>query len=426
MVGASVSFFLLLSAVPAHAGPGGAGLATGALMLSTVLGELSGPRILARYGNRGPLAAGLFLLGAPALALPVSGAPAWTAAMCLARGLGFALTLVAGGALTAALIPPERRAEGLALVGVAGGVPSLVALPLGVWLTGTIGYTPVTVAAGLAALATIPTVPGLREQGVSGGGAGQPAGAWEVTGVREEMSGDPATATGDRDRATDGGTRALGGGAQDPGSEGRALGMVAAMRDAGLRRPTVVFAATALAAGILVTFLPLAVPRASAGVVTVALLVQSAAATAARWAAGRYGDRRGSSRLVAPGLLASAAGLSAMAATSRPVAVLAGAAVFGTGFGVTQNATLALLYSRVSRPSYGTVTALWNLAYDGGMGVGAAGYGLLTAHTGYAWGFALTAVLMLGAWGPAVRDRRAQEGRRPENRRVPLHTEEPR
>lgn len=76
------------------------------------------------------------------------------------------------------------------------------------------------------------------------------------------------------------------------------------------------------------------------------------------------------------------------------------------GFGVTQNATLTLMYAKVSRPSYGTVTALWNLAYDGGMGVGAAGFGLLAAHTGYAWAFALTAAAMLLPVVSAVRDAR--------------------
>ncbi|MEU6509486.1 MFS transporter [Streptomyces sp. NPDC046942] len=357
MVGATVSFFLLLSAVPAHAGRGGAGLVTGALMLSTVLGELAGPWIVARWGNRGPLTAGLLLLGAPAAALPVSDGLGWTVAVCLVRGLGFALTLVAGGALTAALIPAQRRGEGLALVGLVGGVPSLVALPLGVWLAGNVGYGPVTVAAGVAALAAIPSVPGLRE------------------------------------------------GPRTPGAGPKSLGMVGAVRLAGLRRPAQVFATTALAAGILVTFLPLAVERAPAGVATAALLVQSATATAARWAAGRYGDRRGSGRLVVPGLLLSAAGMAVMAAVSSPVAVLVGAVVFGTGFGTAQNATLALMYSRVSRASYGTVSALWNLAYDGGMGVGAAGFGLVAGHTGYAWAFLLTALLMLGALAPAVRDR---------------------
>ncbi|MGW4563007.1 MFS transporter [Streptomyces sp. NPDC004561] len=458
VVGSNVSFFLLLSAVPVHAGRSGAGLATGSLMLSTVLGELAGPRILGRYGSRGPLAAGLLLLGAPALALSLSDGPAWTATVCGVRGLGFGLSMVAGGALTAALIPGERRGEGIALVGLVGGVPSLVALPLGVWLSGHIGYTPVTAAAALAALMAIPTVRGLREQGepaprrrrrrglgpetaadgavpvlcgdeATGGGTSASDGIPDTPGAQQAPHpGDvrPSTADngpdgpdgsdesdesdesdGQASCATDVRSSTSNGGPVASGGRTKALGVVGGLRAGGLRRPTVVFGATAVAAGILVTFLPLAVPHGS-GIATVALLVQSTASTAARWVAGRYGDRRGPARLVVPGLLVSAAGLSTLAAPPGPVAVLAGAAVFGTGFGIAQNATLTLMYSRVSRPSYGTVTALWNLAYDGGMGVGAAGFGLLAAHTGYGWGFGLTGLLMLGALAPAVRDRRSK------------------
>ncbi|MFF4503954.1 MFS transporter [Streptomyces sp. NPDC001401] len=361
MIGASVSFFLLLSVVPAYAaeagGGGAAGLATGSLMLATVLGELITPRLVARHGYRATLMAGLFLLGAPALVLTVSGSAAWIVAVCLVRGLGFALTIVAGGALTASLIPAERRGEGLAVVGVVSGVPSLIGLPLGLWLVGQVGYGPVAVAGGAAALAAIVSVLGLP------------------------------------DRAA--------------GSENsqESVGVLRGLRTGALLRPVVVFAATATAAGILVTFLPLAVPSASASVVTVALFVQPAAATVARWAAGRHGDRHGSARLVLPGLLLSAAGVLVTAATGSAAAVVAGTALFGAGFGIAQNATLTLMYARVSASSYGTVSALWNLAYDGGMGVGAAGFGVLAGLTGYPWAFAMTAVLMLGALAPALRDR---------------------
>ena len=92
MIGASVSFFLLLSVVPAYAagagGRGGAGLATGSLMLATVLGELVTPRVVARFGYRATLMAGLFLLGAPAVVLTVSQGVAWIVAVfALMRGM---------------------------------------------------------------------------------------------------------------------------------------------------------------------------------------------------------------------------------------------------------------------------------------------------------------------------------------------------
>ncbi|MFD0071762.1 MFS transporter [Streptomyces sp. NPDC127166] len=370
IIGASTSFYLLLSVVPLYAevsggGHGGAaGLTTGTLMLATVGGELATPRLVARFGYRLTLVAGLFLLGAPAFALAASGSAVWIAAVCVLRGLGFAFTVVAGGALTASLIPAERRGEGLALVGIVTGIPSLVALPLGVWLVDHVGYGPVFAAGAVAALAAIVSVPGL-----------------------------PDREAGSPDRETD--------------SE-RPIGVTAGFRTPALARPALVFAATALAAGILVTFLPLAVPSASAGVVATALFAQTAAATAARWVAGRHGDRHGPAALLLPGLAVAAGGVLLTALTHSTVAVVFGTALFGVGFGFTQNATLTLMYARVPASGYGTVSALWNFAFDAGMGVGAVGFGILAGRTGYPWAFALTAVLMLTALAPAWRDRRTE------------------
>ncbi|MEK8174177.1 hypothetical protein NKH77_49950 [Streptomyces sp. M19] len=89
-----------------------------------------------------------------------------------------------------------------------------------------------------------------------------------------------------------------------------------------------------------------------------------------------------------------------------------GAAVFGVGFGITQSATITLMYARVPVSGYGTVSALWNVAYDGGMGVGAVGFGTVAGLTGYPWAFALTALLTLTAFVPAWWDRTAARERR--------------
>src|SRR4051794_5828982 len=168
IVGSATSFYLLLSVVPLYAqssGAGGsaAGLVTGALMLTTVAGELATPRLLARFGYRWVAGAGLVLLGVPSLALIPSANIAMITAVCLVRGLGFAVITVAGGALTASLIPPERRGEGLALVGVVAGVPALIALPLGVWMAEHVGFASVFVAAAVAALVAVAVVPCLPD-----------------------------------------------------------------------------------------------------------------------------------------------------------------------------------------------------------------------------------------------------------------------
>jgi predicted MFS family arabinose efflux permease len=370
VIGTATSFYLLLSAVPLYARSAGAstglaGLTTTALTLSSVAAYPVTPRLMARYGTRAVLAGGLLALGLPALALAVTANIGLILAACVVRGAGFAVLCVAGGALTVSLIPAHRRGEGLALVGLVSGVPSVAALPLGVWLAGHLGYRPVFAAGGLAALAGLASLP------------------W--------LPGAPAAI-----RAT------------------KADGMLAALRNPALVRPAALFSATTMAVGIIVTFLPLAVTRADANVAALALLVQPAAAIAGRWLAGRRGDRpsnrpsdrhgtrRGSAALLVPGVLAAAAGVLVLSLTAVPAAVIAGAAVFGLGFGVTQNVTQTVMYDRVPESAYGASSALWNLAYDGGMGLGAAGFGVLALHTGYPVAFVLVAAILAAAVLPAV------------------------
>ena len=365
IVGASASFYLLLSTVPeyaraAGASAGTAGLTTTALTLSSVAAYLVAPRLIARYGYRPVLAVGLAALGAPALVLAApSGIGASLAvimSVCAVRGVGFAVTCVAGYALTVSLIPPQRRGEGLGLVGLVSGVPSVTCLPLGVWLAAHVGYRPVFVAGGVAALAGLASVPWLPRPGRAAG---------------------PST------------------------------GILAALRTPALNRPALTFSAAAMAVGIIVTFLPLAMAKTSADVAALALLVQPATAIAGRWLAGRYGDRRGPAVLLAPGMLVAAAGLAALSLTAVPALVIAGAAVFGAGFGVTQNASLTIMYDRVPESGYSAVGAVWNLAYDGGMGVGAAGFGVLAAWTGYPAAFALTAAVLPVVLAAARRPRQS-------------------
>jgi predicted MFS family arabinose efflux permease len=352
IVGASSSFYLPLSVVPRYAKAAGAdasaGLATGALLLTTVAVELLTPRLVARTGYRLGLSLGLVCLGLPALALLAPPDLALIVAVSAVRGAGFAVVTVAGGTLTASLIPPERRGAGLALTGVVSGVPALAGLPLGVWVAARWGFAPVFVATAAAALLALTAVPGLPDR-------------------------------------------------KAQGRPGAAPGIRAALANASLTRPAALFSASTMAAGVLVTFLPLAIPQRSAAVVTVALFAQPAAATLARLAAGRFGDRHGHARMLGPGIGLAAAGMAAIAATGAPALVIGGAAVFGAGFGLLQNATLALMYTRTGRDGYDAVSAVWNVAYDAGMGVGAIGLGLVAGSLGYPVTFLVTAGLVLAA-----------------------------
>ena len=352
-VAAMTSFYLLLSAVPLYAadrgiGTAGAGLSTGVLMVTAVAAELATPALAARAGFGRLLAAGLVLLGAPALALPAVGGLAGLLAVSAVRGCGFAVVVVAIGALAARAVPEQRRGEGLGVFGVAATVPAVVALPLGVWMAGTAGFPAVfALAAGFAVLA-VPLVPGAA--------ALPPV--------------PPASAA--------------------PAAAGRArVGLPA---DA--VRPAVVFFATAVAGGVVVAFLPGAV---TPGVAAPALLVQAVAATVTRWLAGRHADRHGGARLLAPAVVVAATGMATAAATGSAPAVLTGMALFGAGFGMAQAASLTTMLQRVPPDRYGAVSAAWNAAYDLGWGVGALGVGLVVSSLGVPAGFATAAVLALTA-----------------------------
>jgi predicted MFS family arabinose efflux permease len=86
--------------------------------------------------------------------------------------------------------------------------------------------------------------------------------------------------------------------------------------------------------------------------------------------------------------------------------VIGGMVLFGAGFGIVQNVSLAMMLERVATSEYSTVNAVWSIAYDSGWGLGAAAFGAAAAHTGFPVGFALTGALMLTALAPARRDRK--------------------
>src|SRR3569833_2320932 len=258
--GALASLYLLLPVVPLYVAAGGggdvgAGAATGVMMLATVLAEPVVPGLLNRWGYRAGMVLGLILLGGGSVAMAASPALALVLATCAARGAGLALVVVAGPVLVAELVPQGRRGEALGVYGLADGVPAIVCLPLGLWLSPHLGYAAVLVAGAAPALLALAAVPGLpRRPGRTGSHAGAV-----------------------------GGLRAL----------------------AGL---SAVFAALTVAAGVLLTFLPLAVPARARGLAALALLVHACTMPLARWAAGRYGARRGPAGQHVPSELVAAAG----------------------------------------------------------------------------------------------------------------------
>ena len=344
-------FQLLLSVVPLYAdeaggGSSGAGLATAAFMLSTVLTQIQMPRILGRYGYRRALAAGLLFLGVPALFYAYAQMLVPILAVTLVRGVGFGVVTVVFAALIVELAPPHRRGEALGLLGVAITLPTIFCNALGLWLAGGYGFGVVFLLGGIAPLLGLGMILWIRSASPS-------------TKEEEESS----------------------------------AGFFAGLGRAHLRRIFLLFAATTMAAGVVLTFLPLAVPGSGIFSAASALLVIGVTTTASRWWAGRFGDRRDARLLLAPGLIACAIGMICLPLGG--VILLFGAVIFGVGFGLLQNATLILMMGRVSKSEYGLGSTLWNAAFDAGTGVGAFSFGFVISAVGFSWSFSICSALLV-------------------------------
>ena len=345
-------FQLLLSVVPLYAdeaggGSSGAGLTTAAFMLSTVMTQIQMPRILGRYGYRRTFAAGLLFLGAPALLYVYADTLVPILVVTLLRGVGFGVVTVVFAALIVELAPPGRRGEALGLLGVAITLPTVFCNSLGLWLVGRFGFEIVFLLGGLAPLLGLVMIPGIRFVA--------------TTGEDEES----------------------------------VAGFFAGLGRAHLRRIFLLFAATTMAAGVIVTFLPLAVPGSGIFSAASALLVVGITSTASRWWGGRFGDRRDPRLLLAPGLIACALGVAGLPFGGVPLLVCA--ALFGTGFGLLQNSTLIMTMERVSKSEYGLGSTLWNAAFDAGTGIGAFSFGFVISAVGFAWSFAICSALLASA-----------------------------
>jgi predicted MFS family arabinose efflux permease len=360
MVASAFGFQMLLSVVPLYAaavggGTGGAGLATATFMLTTVLTQVTMPKLLGRFGYRRVLVAGLVFLGLPALLYPLAGGVAGVLAVTLLRGVGFGIVTVGFAALIVELAPPERRGEALGLFGVAMTLPTIFSNPLGLWLVDASGYTTVFLLGGLFPLLALFALAGIS--------------------------------TGSLER-------------EDVGN----AGFLEGLRRGPLLRMVLVFATVTSATGVVVTFLPLAVPASGLFSPASALLVFGLTSTFSRLWAGRFGDRRDPHLLLVPGLVTAAGGMAALPQGGPPT--LVGALLLGTGVGLLQNSTLILIMDRVADDERGLGSTLWNVSFDAGTGVGAFSFGFLVGVTGLPSAFYISALILLAAIALVFADHR--------------------
>jgi predicted MFS family arabinose efflux permease len=351
-------FIALLSVAPlwvarGGAGEAGAGLVTGVLLLLTILTQPFVPWLLDRYGHGLVLAAGLALLGLPAPLYGLSDQLLPVLAVSAVRGIGFGILTVTGSAVVAELVPPARRGEAVGLYGLGVAVPNLVILPASVALAEAVGFGWVF-ALGAMSLLGVPAALRL-------GRVLRPPGAGhDAARTRHHRVPLPRTV----------------------------LVRVAL--------PAIVLFVVTLAGGGIMTFLPQAVT--SAALASWGLFTIGAVAAVSRWWIGRVGDRTGADRLMAPLLVLTTIGLVLTALSvgedERPWLLLLSMVVVGFGYGALQNVTLVCAFAQVGPRNYGSASAVWNIGFDSGTGLGSVMLGLVAGTAGFPAGYLVSAVVV--------------------------------
>jgi predicted MFS family arabinose efflux permease len=336
-----------LASLPAYAVAGGAsaetaGVVTAVFLVVTIAVQSVVPALTARFGVGPVLAVGLVTLGAPSPLYVVDDGLAWLSAIAVVRGAGFGVLTVLGATLAAQAAPLERRGEAIGLYGLAIAVPNLIAVPAGVALVldGHVAWLAWLSASPVLALPLVPML---------------------VRSVRMEST---------------------------AGRSSRAAALAALA-------PSVVLLVVTLAGGGLQTFLP--IERPDGVLATAALLVFGITGAITRWRAGLLADRLGTRLLMPLALVVNAVGLAvvALGLVAGDAWVLAGAAVFGAGFGAVQNLTLVTAFARAGEGGATAASAMWNASFDAGTAAGALALGWVAAGVGLSWTYVVVAVALV-------------------------------
>ena len=370
---------LLLPVIPQAVLDGGgsntaAGAITGVFMAATVLTQTQTPLLLRSFGYRITM-----LISAVFLALPTLGhlisMDSWVVLVIAAlRGVGFGCMTVAQSALLAELVPSNRLGRAAGLMGMCIGFAELIGLPSGLLLVHSVGYPPVYILAtiigaigGLMAL----LIPNIK--------------AAPKNTVKDKVAAEDTTASE---------------------TASRPLWVLVLV-------PMLAMSAISMAFGGVSTFLAPSArafdPVAGATVGGICLGVVGAGQMLARYAAGVIADRTGGAgKVLAPALALGATGMAIVAfVLSTEVSawwILLGALLYGMGFGAVQNESLLLLFQRLTSARASQASAYWNIAFDGGTGIGSFLLGAVAA-AGFITVFGTAGAIVFVGCVAAIADR---------------------
>lgn len=353
-----------LWAVHGGADEAGSGLVNGVFMLVTVLTQLVVPASLRRFGWGPVMAAGMLLLGVPSLLHLLSDGLAVTLALSALRGTGFGVLTVTGSAVVADLVPAAHRGRAVGLYGLAIASTQVGLLPAAPWLAENLGFGVVF------ALGALPVL-------------GAPA----ALALGRVLHARPAS--------------------DDTGGR-------APYRQ--LMRPMLLLLAVTLAGGALITFT--AQMSSSSTLTVVGLALFSSTAALSRWRMGALADRSGPERFVWPLVVLSGLGMALIAwsvgdpSATVAAALLIGMAVIGVSYGGLQNLTMLITFGSVTRRHYSQASAVWNIGFDAGTGLGSVLVGLVAAGTSFSTAMMVVAGSCLATLPLALRRPRPGAGTR--------------
>ncbi|PRQ12511.1 MFS transporter [Corynebacterium sp. 13CS0277] len=366
------SWSMLLPVVPLHVlGQGGsdalAGATTGIFMLCTVLTQIATPQLLRRFGYVPVMVISALLLGVPSALYAFSIAPVPVLLISGIRGVGFGALTVAESALIAELVPMRFLGKASGMLGLTIGLVEMAFMPLGIYLANTFSFSVVYVTGSLIGLvagvmcAFLPRIKAAETAPEESASAVPAAATWKLVTV-----------------------------------------------------PAVAMCTAAMGFGAISSFLAAAVkeqdPATGAVVGGLVLSVVGGAQMLSRYTAGVIADRRaeagtmliGSQVLIAAGLgmiaIVLALGLS-------PWLMLVAALLFGIGFGAGQNEVLLLMFARLPRSRVSDASALWNISFDSGTGLGSAVLGVVAGHLAYTGAYTTATLLVVFALLLAIADK---------------------
>lgn len=360
------SYLTLLIVLPLEiADQGGSntaiGMGTGLFMAAAVIAQLSTPRLLARYRIRTLLFPALLLLGIPSLLQPMADSISVTFGLNLVRGVGIGIGSVVGATGVSILSPPARRGEALGLFGLATAVPGVVGPAIALALLPVFSFAGVFVGLGLttflACAATLPL-----------GSLSAPAG-------------------------------------------GSQSGIIEASRQPAMLLPFLTFTAMTAVYGSILTFAPLHLMESQRGSPAMFLFVLGATYAVSRYYGGVIVDRVGPSRVLLAGLFCSMASIPLLGWASFPYASLLSGMLFGLSFGAIATSTHFRLLSRAKSHESGAANALFNVAFNAGIGIGGLLFGGVASVAGYPLMFTFAALWVSLTVAIFLIDRAKSKGR---------------